>query len=68
MDEGTVRQFAECQAILAEIESIKIEVEGMKVANAERLANGYSLAYGEDVFNDMAKLVLNASVRLKTEI
>ena len=40
---------------LARIEAIKIEVEGMKVANAESENQGHGFAYDESLFSEAAK-------------
>lgn len=44
----------EMSILLAEIEAIKIEVEGMKAANSQRRADGVSNVYPEREFARMA--------------
>lgn len=48
MDAWVVAKFAQ-------IEAIKAEIEGMKIANLIRERNGEAPAYGEDAFIGMAK-------------
>lgn len=50
-------KYIEIANILAKIEAIKIEVEGMKAANMERIHDGLALAYNENMFNDAAREV-----------
>lgn len=50
MDNDTV----ELAALMAEISSIKADVEGMKTENKQREKNGEPLAYTEKHFSDLA--------------
>lgn len=47
MNEGAAQAFVTAQLQIA---SALIELEAMKVANAERERNGHAFAYGEDAF------------------
>lgn len=51
---------------LARIEAIKIEVEGMKVANSERQNMGHAFAYDEKLFNDAAREINDLAEELLT--
>jgi hypothetical protein len=60
------QQFLEVAGMLAEIESIKIYVEGMKVSNSERDMQSESAAYDEQSFANLAVRVGEISSELKT--
>ena len=53
MEEGDVRFLAQVYSEVAKMNAIMVEVEGMKVFNSQRVDQGYSPGYGEEVF--MAK-------------
>ena len=40
---------------LALVLSIQAEIEGMKIANEERLSNNYAPKYPESAFNEVAR-------------
>uniref|UniRef100_A0A6M3LF93 Uncharacterized protein n=1 Tax=viral metagenome TaxID=1070528 RepID=A0A6M3LF93_9ZZZZ len=46
---------AELLAYFADIQAVMVEVDAMKVANIEREAHGYSLAFNEAAFLEKAQ-------------
>lgn len=68
MEEGEIRQFAECQALIAEMEAIKIEIAGMQAENEYRLQVGNTVAYSGAAFDNCAVRMREIAKRLRTEI
>jgi len=44
-------------AMQANIEAIKVEVQGMVAANQERISRGEAIAYNEEAFQEKAKIL-----------
>lgn len=68
MNEGTIRMVAKLFSLVAEIQAIIVEVEGMKAENTERELKGFSLAYLESAFRDAGEKIRFLAHRLRTEI
>ena len=68
MDEGVVRQLAQLQSLIANMNAIMVEVEGMKIANAIRLNDGYSPAYNDGHFDQKREDLDIISHRMRNEI
>ena len=49
-EEGEISTLASLHSMIAEVESIKATIEGMKALNAYRMAREETIAYGEDEF------------------
>lgn len=47
---------------LARVLAIQAEIEGMKIANFERVSRDESPAYGQEHFQDMAQQLSNLAV------
>ena len=44
-------------AVQANIEAVKVEVQGMVAANQERISRGEAIAYNEEAFQEKAKIL-----------
>ena len=44
-------------AVQANIEAVKVEVQGMVAANQERISRGEAIAYNEGAFQEKAKIL-----------
>ena len=44
-------------AMQANIEAVKVEVQGMVTANQERISKGKAIAYNEEAFQKKAKIL-----------
>jgi hypothetical protein len=64
MDEQVVKDFARVLAINAEIDAIKVAVEGMLADNQVRLMHGEAQAWPGSCFNDAAKSIEDLAAKL----
>lgn len=65
MNKNDIKFLSQVFAIQAEIEAIKIGVEGMKVLNKERELSGYALGYDESAFINAAEDISKLATQLK---
>lgn len=67
MDEGTVRMASQMYALVAEMEAIKADIQGMRWENESRIHRGEAIAYPNSEF--MMKSdelnILSESFRIK---
>ena len=68
MNEGEIRQAASMYALVAEMESVKANIEGMKAFNSMREMMGDSVAYNQEAFSGCENQLLEIAKRLATEI
>lgn len=68
MTDGEIRQAAQMYALVAEIETVKVFVEGMKAENAMRAFHGVTPAYNEAAFRITAEELAKLAKRLREEI
>jgi hypothetical protein len=68
MEEGEIRMLASLSAIQADVEALKICVEGMKVDNDLRALNGDSPAWGADAFFDAQQKMEQLAQKMRAEI
>lgn len=68
MDEGEIRQLASLYSLVADMNAVLAEIEGMKIANAIRQKDGYSPAYHDGNFDEKREDLEIISHRMKNEI
>ena len=68
MDEGTIRMQAEMYALVAQMNSIIAEIEGMKAENQLRSLHEESPAYGDKEFNEAAGRLIYVLKHLREDI
>lgn len=64
MDTKTIRQMEQMWALVAEMNSIILATEGMKVFNSEMQNCGLAFAYSEDAFADKASELMEIANQL----
>lgn len=68
MIECDVRMQAEMYALVADMNAALLRMEGMKVANVERMEQGHTIAYNENAFLVVQQEIEEIGRKLREEI
>ena len=68
MNEGEIRMQAQMYALVAEMQSIIVSVDGMKADNAERESHGLAQAWPGNLFFEASAELKNIAISLREKI
>ena len=68
MDEGTVRMQAHLYALVADIQAVVADIEGMKALNTYRESRGETIAYDDSHFLESRRELETIAQKLREEI
>ena len=68
MDEGTVRMQAHLYALVADIQAVVADIEGMKALNTYRESRGETIAYDDSHFFESRHELETIAQKLREEI